>query len=120
MTEDIEKWVADLRARAAISEEATDAMNAADDALGAAQSEIIRQRGINRRAELQYRELEAEREAILAAVRPVLDAWNIPGIRPDYHELVKRDLRVSWPMLYTALHDLSRAIDTKEKPDDPA
>lgn len=58
--------------------------------------------------------LDALADALRAAIQPVLDAWNIPGIRPDYYDSMMFALKREWPMLYNALSDLSRAIDTKE------
>lgn len=41
------------------------------------------------------------------SVQRVLDAWNNPGIRPDYHAGMKRFLRYNWPVLYHALEGLA-------------
>jgi len=60
-------------------------------------------------------EAETERDALRAAIQPVLDAWNIPGIRPDYHEWAKRELWRMWSTLSVALDEMARAIDMKEK-----
>jgi len=39
-------------------------------------------------------------------IRAVVDAWNIPGAHPGYHEHTKNKLRRKWPILADALDDL--------------
>lgn len=64
----------------------------------------------------EHMRVDEENERLRAAIQPVLDAWNDEGISPLYHRVMKRKLREQWNMLWGALRDLSRAIDTKEKP----
>lgn len=47
-----------------------------------------------------------ERNTLRTMIQPVLDAWNIPGIRPDYHEYMKNNLHRNWPVLYDAIQGL--------------
>lgn len=48
-----------------------------------------------------------ERDALRAVIQSVLDAWSIPGVRPDYHEYMKNNLHRNWPVLYEALRALT-------------
>lgn len=114
MTDDIEKLIAEVR-EIGNRGYTTDLIHGLADALEAEHQRAETEHYQKNRARNERNALAAERDALRTAIQPVLDAWNIPGIRPDVHELVKRDLRVTWPMLYTALDALSRAIDTKEK-----
>lgn len=58
------------------------------------------------------RKAESERDAIFRAIKPVLDAWNIPGISPQYHDARKSVLRREWFMLYHAVDDLCSAVES--------
>jgi formiminotetrahydrofolate cyclodeaminase len=110
MTDDIKKRVEDLRARAraAISEEATDALNAAADTLEA-EHQRAETLEANRAAwtgdafEL-VQKAEAERDALRTAIQDALrDLWAVPMSATK-----------------EARRTLSRAIDTKDKTDEPA
>jgi hypothetical protein len=68
-----------------------------------AAGELLRQRDINRRAERQYQELEAERDALRAAIQSLisdLDDARAHGEIYTYGQVQER---------------LSRTIDTKEE-----
>lgn len=113
MTDDIKKRVEDLRARAraAISEEATDALNAAADTLEAehqraetAEAEVAGMLADSTRWMNRALPAEAERDALRAAIQDAYNAWHM--------ESRERAIKI----LHAAL---SRAIDTKEKTDEP-
>ena len=41
-------------------------------------------------------------------VLEIVDAWNNPGVRPDYHKQMQRMLRQSWPSLAEPVRELAR------------
>jgi len=41
-------------------------------------------------------------------VQNVIDAWNQPGINPEYHAVQKIRLRALWPTLALAIDDLAK------------
>lgn len=41
-------------------------------------------------------------------VLEIVDAWNDPGVRPDYHKQMQRMLRQSWPSLAEPVRELAR------------
>lgn len=36
----------------------------------------------------------------------ILDAWNNPGIRPEWHKTWQKTLAVNWPTLHRAILNL--------------
>lgn len=142
MTNDIENLIVRLRknAREVYSgggylyvEVAPEDAIAAADALEASEAEVLRQRDINRRAEIQYQELEAERDALRTENRKLLDKLETAmGVSEENDALRTvldeiRALEPTWPHgMYGSPDDmfsrrslnriLSGAIDTKEKP----
>lgn len=126
MTDDIKKRVEDLRARAraAISEEATDALNAAADTLEAEhkRAEIAERYA----ASMQSKNftVEAERDAERdRANGEAHDARHLRSVRDALRTAIQgvlgaRDME--WDLPPAARIRLSRAIDTKEKTDGQA
>lgn len=49
------------------------------------------------------------------AIQAVLDAWTISGPHVAYHTAWQQRLRKEWPVLYSALQDLVKAFERKDK-----
>jgi len=50
-------------------------------------------------------------EGLHRAARAVIDAWFVPGPRPDIHAQAKRDLYLKWPVLAQAIIQLAAYAD---------
>lgn len=44
-------------------------------------------------------------------IKDLLDAWNIKGSHPEYHDMVKSKLEREWPSLYIAISNLVKQYE---------
>lgn len=55
----------------------------------------------------------------LELVLEIVDAWNNPGVRPDFHKQMQRALRQSWPSLAGPVRELARRAKKRATRRDP-
>ena len=55
--------------------------------------------------------LKQERQRVVGEIRKV---WEDAGVNPEYHNLMKNQLKTKWPLLYKVITNLIQKLNEKE------